>query len=149
MNTCLQALRLTTFANVLDSGRPVKEEVAKPTSKESKPQQPKENPKSKTPTRKRKAEGPPPRNQPKLWLPNHLFKKAKREHLCLRCLDPDHQIKDCPYNLKSKSGNKGNYQGNNGGYNPRGNEANNRRENNYIQNPNLIPIADNRNFNQN
>ena len=37
MNTRLQALRLTTFADVLDSGRPVKEEVAKPTSRESKP----------------------------------------------------------------------------------------------------------------
>ena len=75
MNTRLQALRLTTFADVLDSGRPIKEEVAKPTSKESKPQQPKENPKSETPTRKRKAKGPPPRNQSKLSTPTTSSKR--------------------------------------------------------------------------
>ena len=83
MNTRLQALRLTTFADVLDSGRPVEEEVAKPSTKETRPNQAKENPRMETPYKKRDAEGPPPRTQQKQRLPSHLYEKAKRERLCL------------------------------------------------------------------
>ena len=127
MNTRLQALRLTTFADVLDSGRPVEEEVAKPSAKESKPNSTREYPRAENPYRKRDAEGPPLRVQQKLRLPNHLFEKAKREHLCLRCLDPNHQIRDCPYNAPPNQRNEDTIPPTNGGYNQRGGNGDNGR----------------------
>ena len=38
MDTCLQSLKLTTFANVLDAGRPIEQEVSKNLAKDGKPQ---------------------------------------------------------------------------------------------------------------
>ena len=42
MDTRLQSLRLSTFADVLDAGRPVEQEVSKPAAKDLKFQQPKD-----------------------------------------------------------------------------------------------------------
>lgn len=96
MNTRLPALRLTTFADILDAGRLVEEEIANPTAKESKPNSTREYARSETPFKKREAKGLPSRRQQKLRLPNHLFEKTKRKCLCLGCFDPNHEIKDCP-----------------------------------------------------
>ncbi len=97
MDTRLQSLRLTTFADVLDAGRPVEQEINKNGSKDSKPQPTKENPVREQPNRKREAEAFPQRSmEPKQRLPPHLFEKARRERLCLGCMEPNHQVKDCP-----------------------------------------------------
>lgn len=146
MNTHLQALRLTTFADVLDAGRLVEEEVTKIATKDSKPSQSKENLRVEMPLRKREAKRPTPNFPQKFRLPSHLFEKAKRERLCLRCLDPDHQIKKCPYSVPTRS--EETTPPNNGGFLQRGGNGNDSRGNNY-NNPNLIPVANNKNFNQN
>ena len=43
MDTRLQSLRLTTFADVLDAGRPVEQEINRGTTKDTKPHPPMEN----------------------------------------------------------------------------------------------------------
>ena len=79
MDTRLQSLRLSTFADVLDAGRPIEQEVSKPATKDLKFQQPKD-----IQARKREADQPPQRQaEPRQRLPPHLYEKAKREHLCL------------------------------------------------------------------
>ena len=99
MDTRLQSLRLSTFADVLDAGRPIEQEVDRPTIKDFKPQQPKGIQTHEVPFWKREADHPPQRQpEPRQRLPPHLYEKAKREHLCLECMDPNHQIKDCLFN---------------------------------------------------
>ena len=84
MDTRLQPLRLTTFADVLDAGRPVEQEVNRSTSKDSKPSQPKDNQPREANLKKREAEHPPKRQaEPRQRLPPHLYDKARRERLCL------------------------------------------------------------------
>ena len=56
MDTRLQSLRLSTFADVLDAGRPIEQEVNKPATKDLKLQQPKD-----IQARKREADHPPQR----------------------------------------------------------------------------------------
>lgn len=39
---------------------------------------------------------PQPPQNPTQRLPPHLYEKAKNKNLCLKCLDPNHQIKNRP-----------------------------------------------------
>ena len=69
-------------------------------------------------------------------LPFHLLEKARREHLCLGCLDPTHQIKECPYVGARISTAPRNPNGD-GANQPRGNGGNERQNNFNNQNPNF------------
>ena len=53
IDTRLQSLRLTTFSNVLDAGKPVKQEINRGATKDSKSHPPKENAARETPARRR------------------------------------------------------------------------------------------------
>ena len=98
LDTRLQSLRLTTFADVLDAGRPIEQEIAKLTKKDDKVTTHKEAANREAPKKKRGAEVTPRRVQDQRpRLPSLLFEKAKRENLCLTCLEPDHRARDCPY----------------------------------------------------
>ena len=134
----LQSLRLTTFSDVLDAGRPIEQEIAKLTQKEAKTPPSKESAPKEVVSKKRGPESSHPRGpEPRQRLPNHLFEKARREHLCLGCLDPSHHIKDCPYvRPAAGQGNGPNYARNDGQRLYQG------------MNPNHIPLRNNRNFNQ-
>ena len=83
-DTRLQALRLTTFADILDVGRLVEQEIAK-CSKDTKPQS-KENPNRNSSNRKQGPDNFIRRPTPPSTLPFHLREKAWQEHLCLKCL---------------------------------------------------------------
>ena len=86
------------FADVLDAGRPIEQEIAKLTKKDDKATTHKEAANREAPKKKRAAEVTPPRVQDQRpRLPSLLFEKAKRENLCLTCLEPDHRARDCPY----------------------------------------------------
>ena len=149
MDTRLQSLRLTTFADVLDAGRPVETELNRGSAKDSKAHTPKENFTRDSNNRKRESDNPSHRpTEARQRLPPHLLEKARQENLCLGCLDPTHQIRHCPYvgagNTPAPKAPTGNAQNL-----PRGNGGNNGRNNYNNQNPNLIPVANNCNFNNN
>ena len=98
MDTRLQSLQITTFTDVLDARQPVEQEVSKLAPKENKVH-PKENPSYEPAYRKRTAEGNAQKEaDTKQRLLLHLQDKARYKYLCLGCLDPGHQIRDCPYN---------------------------------------------------
>ena len=146
MDTRLQSLRLSTFAEVLDARRPVEQEVSKPVAKDLKFQPTKD-----IQPRKREGDLPTQRQaESKQRLAPHLFDKAIRDCLCLRCMDPTHQVRNCPLTdsstfprPRSLPWNGTNTQRNfNNGYNGRAYNNNN-------ANPNFIPVANNQNFNQN
>ena len=84
----LQALRLTTFTDVLEAGKPIEKELNIGSKRKV----------DTTPARdlkKVKAEG-----ESTLTIQNplnaNLRDKARRERLCYICMDPNHQRKDCP-----------------------------------------------------
>ena len=90
LDTRLQSLRLTTFADVLDAGRPIEQEIAKLTKKDDKAISHKEAANREALKKRRGAEVTPPRNRDqRLRLRAHLIEKARRENLCLACLEPE------------------------------------------------------------
>ena len=98
LDTRLQSLRLTTFVDVLDAGRPIEQEIAKLTLKDDNATPHKETAPREALKKKRGAEATPPWNQDQRQrLLTHLIEKARRENLCLACLEPDHRLRDCPY----------------------------------------------------
>ena len=133
--TRLQSIRLTTFAETLDAGRLIEQEFkqtqpyphkdVKPITKETQPtgvahqkinnrefqnhfNQSKEN-------RKRAAEA----NNQYPRLSPHIYEMARQHNLCLACLDPNHQVKNCP-----TMGNQPNHNVRNEYYNQNENQPN-------------------------
>ena len=88
LDTHIQTLRLTNFADILDAGRPVEQEIAK-CSKDTKPQS-KENPNHNSSNHKQGLDNFIRRPTPPSNLPFHLKEKAWQEHLCLKCLASNH-----------------------------------------------------------
>ena len=76
LDTRLQSLRLTTFADVLDAGRPIEQEIAKLTQKDDKATSHTETAPREAIKKKRGAEATPPRHQDQRQrLPAHLIEK--------------------------------------------------------------------------
>ena len=95
LNTRLQALWLTTFIDVLDAGQPIEQEVNNPRTQnwENVPQD----------KRRREAEQslqPNPQEQ-FTRLPPYLNDQARQDNLCLVCLEPGHQDKNCPFSQRT------------------------------------------------
>ena len=92
----LQALRLTTFTDVLEAGKPIEKELTSANKRKV------EN----TPTRdlkKGRTEGGFPAIIENPIAINNLRDRARREHLCFACMNPGHQRKDCPLLLTNFS----------------------------------------------
>ena len=73
-----------------------------------------------------------------------------RERLCLRCMDPNHQVRNCPLNDSSTFSRPRSLPWNGTNAQRNYNNGNNGRAyHNNNANPNFIPVANNQNFNQN
>ena len=83
----LQALRLTTFTDVLEAGKPIERELNTAGNKRKVESIPTREP------AKRKIEGQSSNNPITL----NLQDKARKERLCFICMDPNHQKRDCPF----------------------------------------------------
>ena len=86
----LQSLRLTTFIDVLDAGRPIEQELNQAKKKSVATRTVQQNSLGR-PEFKR------PAPQPRVpTLSPSLKIKANQENLCYNCFEPDHCCKDCP-----------------------------------------------------
>ena len=100
MNNRMQALRLKTFAEVLEAGKPLEQEIMQQSKRSSNQSQVKDN-------RRPRPDGDFNQTAPirrDNGLPPHLKEKAMRERLCFLCLDPSHQRQECPYNGDTRRG---------------------------------------------
>ena len=85
----LQALRLTRFADVLDAGKPIEQELN--LSKQ------RSEPTINRDIKRTRLEGDNSNSRQRFnQLPKVLRAKAIREDLCLECLEPGHRAKFCP-----------------------------------------------------
>ena len=91
---------MKTFAEVLEAGKPIEQEIIQQSKRTSNQSQVKDN-------RRPRSDGDFNQTAPirrDNGLPPHLREKAMRDNLCFLCLDPNHRRQDCPYNVDTKRG---------------------------------------------
>ena len=143
MEMHLQLLQLTTFQYVQDAGKLVEQEVLKNGPKENRTQSKENQNLDYTNCIQKANNSVQSKEKIALRLPFSLCKKTKHEFLCLGCLDPNHQISNCPSitpnttpqtrtnfyhpNTKRNGGSNTRYNGGNGRFNCTKNGGNNPR----------------------
>ena len=85
----LQALRLTTFTDVLEAGKPIEKELSAAGNKRKVESTPTREPAKRRPEGESSAYAGDP-------IALNLQEKVRRERLCFTCMDPGHQKRDCP-----------------------------------------------------
>ena len=92
LKECLQAFRLTTFADILDTGKPIEQELINAKKKNLANNPTNIQPKKEFP-KKRTNPNPGPNTT---YLPLALCNKAREERLCYSCFNPGHISKNFP-----------------------------------------------------
>jgi len=96
----LQSLCLITFANVLEAGKPIEHKLSQRTRHGPIPPQPREN---RFGTVLKTVFSLQHQTQEEtIFLSPHLREIVLRDNLCLICLDPNNQRRDCPYRNEAR-----------------------------------------------
>ena len=85
----LQALRLMTFTDVLEVGKPIEKKLSDASNKRKVESIPTREPAKRRPEGESSAYAGDP-------IALNLRDKARGERLCFTCMDPGHQKRDCP-----------------------------------------------------